>query len=117
MATASPVSLTSRSAKTTSHLVLSLCPHLGPQNPISHPQLTDHPEQKRRQGIRQGFDRLCEVVPGLQGQGRSEGHVLNETVRQALALIEERKRLVKELEDRGIDVPEQLKAWVASPPQ
>ncbi|KAK8000305.1 hypothetical protein PG990_012905 [Apiospora arundinis] len=37
-------------------------------------------EQKRRQAIRDGFDRLCELVPGLEGQGRSEGLVLKRTV-------------------------------------
>jgi heteromeric Ino2p/Ino4p transcription factor len=33
-------------------------------------------EQKRREAIRQGFDRLTEIVPGLEGQGRSESIVL-----------------------------------------
>ncbi|KAG9714418.1 hypothetical protein KCU73_g16218, partial [Aureobasidium melanogenum] len=27
-------------------------------------------EQKRRQAIREGFDRLAEIVPGMSGQGR-----------------------------------------------
>ncbi|KAJ4397289.1 Transcription factor [Gnomoniopsis smithogilvyi] len=66
-------------------------------------------EQKRRQGIRYGFDKLCEVVPGLEGQGRSEGHVLNETTRQLLDAIEERKQLVAEVERRGGVVPDHLK--------
>lgn len=72
--------------------------------------LTLQPEQKRRQGIRHGFDKLCEVVPGLEGQGRSEGHVLNETTRQLLDAIQERKRLIAEIERRGGVVPEHLKA-------
>lgn len=33
-------------------------------------------EQKRRLAIREGFDRLTEIVPGLEGQGRSESIVL-----------------------------------------
>lgn len=33
-------------------------------------------EQKRRMAIREGFDRLTEIVPGLEGQGRSESIVL-----------------------------------------
>lgn len=33
-------------------------------------------EQKRRMAIREGFDRLTEIVPGLEGQGRSENIVL-----------------------------------------
>ncbi|KAF8477356.1 hypothetical protein BDZ91DRAFT_638645, partial [Kalaharituber pfeilii] len=34
-------------------------------------------EQKRRNAIREGFDRLTELIPGCEGQGRSEGMVLN----------------------------------------
>lgn len=37
-------------------------------------------EQKRRLAIRQGFDRLASLVPGMQGQGRSEALVLNNGV-------------------------------------
>jgi len=33
-------------------------------------------EQKRRMAIRWGFDKLTEIVPGLEGQGRSESIVL-----------------------------------------
>ena len=33
-------------------------------------------EQKRRLAIREGFDRLADIVPGLEGQGRSESIVL-----------------------------------------
>ncbi|CAN8101079.1 unnamed protein product [Discula destructiva] len=67
-------------------------------------------EQKRRQGIRAGFDKLCEVVPGLRGQARSEGLVLNETTRHMLDAIAERKQLVARCEARGIAVPEHLRA-------
>lgn len=79
---------------------------------LTRAKLTSHPEQKRRQGIRHGFDKLCEVVPGLEGQGRSEGHVLNETTRQLLDAIDERKRLVAEIERRGGAVPDHLKGSV-----
>lgn len=34
-------------------------------------------EQKRRNAIRDGFDKLTELIPGCEGQGRSEGMVLN----------------------------------------
>lgn len=37
-------------------------------------------EQKRRQAIREGFDRLCDLVPNMAGQGRSEAVVLQATV-------------------------------------
>ncbi|KAK8208351.1 hypothetical protein IWZ00DRAFT_427162, partial [Phyllosticta capitalensis] len=38
-------------------------------------------EQKRRQAIRQGFDKLASIVPGMEGQGRSEAIVLDATVK------------------------------------
>jgi heteromeric Ino2p/Ino4p transcription factor len=36
-------------------------------------------EQKRRMAIREGFDRLTEIVPGLEGMGRSESVVLQKS--------------------------------------
>ncbi|KAK0633380.1 hypothetical protein B0T14DRAFT_417225 [Immersiella caudata] len=63
-------------------------------------------EQKRRMAIRQGFDRLTELVPGLEGLGRSEGTVLARTVEFLKEQIEERNRLLKELEKRGVQVDE-----------
>ncbi|KAK0656064.1 helix-loop-helix DNA-binding domain-containing protein [Cercophora newfieldiana] len=66
-------------------------------------------EQKRRQAIRNGFDRLTELVPGLENQGRSEGLVLVKTVEFIREQVEERKRLVKELEERGVKVPDSQK--------
>ena len=41
-------------------------------------------EQKRRNAIRDGFDRLTELIPGCEGQGRSEGMVLNKCELQKL---------------------------------
>jgi heteromeric Ino2p/Ino4p transcription factor len=49
---------------------------------------------------------LTELVPGLEGQGRSEGIVLSKTVEYVKEQIEERKRLVKELDERGVAVDE-----------
>ncbi|CAK7198555.1 hypothetical protein SEUCBS139899_001218 [Sporothrix eucalyptigena] len=63
-------------------------------------------EQKRRQAIREGFDRMTELVPGLEGQGRSEGLVLQRTVEFMKQAIEERKRLISEIERRGGSVDE-----------
>jgi hypothetical protein len=37
-------------------------------------------EKKRRDAIRAGFDSLCDIVPGMSGQGRSEAVVLGKTV-------------------------------------
>jgi len=66
-------------------------------------------EQKRRQAIREGFDRLTEVVPGLgKNQGRSEAIVLDRTIEYLKELIDERKMLIQEVESRGGKVPEEL---------
>ncbi|VUC21253.1 unnamed protein product [Clonostachys rosea] len=66
-------------------------------------------EQKRRQAIREGFDRLTELVPGLEGQGRSEGLVLKRTVEFMRDKIEERREIVDRIEKAGGEVDEKLK--------
>lgn len=58
-------------------------------------------EQKRRAAIREGFDRLTELVPGLEGQGRSEGVVLKKTVDYMRLQLQERQELIAEIENRG----------------
>jgi hypothetical protein len=58
-------------------------------------------EQKRRQAIREGFDRLTELVPGLEGQGRSESVVLKKTVDYMRAQLEERRKLIDRIEGLG----------------
>lgn len=73
------------------------------------PRLSEHEkkanhiasEQKRRQAIREGFDRLTELVPGLEGQGRSENVVLKKTVDYIRSQLAERKRLIKRVEELG----------------
>ncbi|KAI0474828.1 hypothetical protein F4859DRAFT_80411 [Xylaria cf. heliscus] len=70
-------------------------------------------EQKRREAIRAGFDRLCELVPGLEGQGRSEGLVLKRTVEYMRVQLEQRRELVLAAEARGEFVSEELKAPLA----
>ncbi|KAG5749944.1 hypothetical protein H9Q72_005026 [Fusarium xylarioides] len=66
-------------------------------------------EQKRRQAIREGFDRLTELVPGLEGQGRSEGLVLKRTVDYMREQLSERQALVDRIEQAGGDVDEKHK--------
>ncbi|OXV10619.1 hypothetical protein Egran_01620 [Elaphomyces granulatus] len=58
-------------------------------------------EQKRRAAIREGFDRLTELVPGLEGQGRSESVVLNKTVEFMRLKLQERRDLIAEIERIG----------------
>ena len=58
-------------------------------------------EQKRRAAIREGFDRLTDIVPGLQGQARSEGMVLTKVVDFAREKLDERQALIREIEAKG----------------
>jgi heteromeric Ino2p/Ino4p transcription factor len=67
------------------------------------------PEQKRRQAIREGFDRLTELVPGLEGQGRSESIVLNKTVSYMRQQLREREQLVERIEQLGGNVNDGFK--------
>ncbi|KAK3330333.1 hypothetical protein B0H66DRAFT_57553 [Apodospora peruviana] len=81
------------------------------------PRLTDEEkkanhiasEQKRRQAIREGFDRLAEIVPGLSGQGRSEAVVLRATVKYLVEQLRRRKALIELRESEGKVVDEKYK--------
>lgn len=55
---------------------------------------------------------MASIVPGLEGQGRSEGHVLNVSVQFILEQVQERRRLVEQIEARGGVVSDELKAYV-----
>ncbi|MCJ1358826.1 MAG: hypothetical protein MMC33_008826 [Icmadophila ericetorum] len=68
-------------------------------------------EQKRRAAIREGFDRLAELTPGMEGQGRSEGLVLQKVVEYAKDLVDERRKLIEEVEGRGGRVERELKKF------
>ncbi|GAP88116.1 putative helix-loop-helix DNA-binding domain-containing protein [Rosellinia necatrix] len=70
-------------------------------------------EQKRREAIRAGFDRLCELVPGLEGQGRSEGLVLKRTVDYMRLQLIRRRELVIAAEARGEIVSDEMRAPLA----
>lgn len=56
-------------------------------------------EQKRRQVIREAFDELTSIVPGLtQAQSKSEAVVLKRTVDYIAEQKAEKEKLTKELE-------------------
>lgn len=82
-----------------------------PTNAADRPRLTEaqkkenhiRSEQKRREAIREGFDRLASIVPGMEGQGRSEAVVLEATIRYMREQIVERKRIIAEAQAQGID--------------
>ncbi|KAK3394560.1 hypothetical protein B0H63DRAFT_444704 [Podospora didyma] len=58
-------------------------------------------EQKRRQAIREGFDKLANTVPGLQGQGRSEGMVLQGTLKFIREQLERLEKNIMRMEEAG----------------
>jgi heteromeric Ino2p/Ino4p transcription factor len=60
-------------------------------------------EQKRREAIREGFDRLASIVPGMEGQGRSEAVVLQATLDYMREQIGRRKELIEQGKAKGID--------------
>jgi heteromeric Ino2p/Ino4p transcription factor len=66
-------------------------------------------EQKRRAAIREGFDRLTELVPGLEGQGRSESVVLRKSVDFMRVKLQERRDLITEIETQGGRIDESMR--------
>lgn len=84
-------------------------PGSGSATPPGKPRLTEGEkkknhiasEQKRRAAIREQFDRLAELTPGMKGQGRSEGVVLEKAVDYAKQQLEENNKLIAEIEALG----------------
>ncbi|KAL5119752.1 hypothetical protein ACEQ8H_002358 [Pleosporales sp. CAS-2024a] len=82
-----------------------------PTNPADRPRLTEaqkkenhiRSEQKRREAIREGFDRLASIVPGMEGQGRSEAVVLDATVKYLREQIVARNKIIADAQAQGID--------------
>ena len=60
-------------------------------------------ERKRRDAIRQGFERLSEIVPGTQGQARSEGVVLSSTVQFLREQLDRQEQLKTQALARGMN--------------
>ncbi|KAF2638419.1 hypothetical protein P280DRAFT_471515 [Massarina eburnea CBS 473.64] len=82
-----------------------------PQDQPDRPRLTEaqkkenhiRSEQKRREAIREGFDRLASTVPGMEGQGRSEAVVLEATLQMIRKEIVKRQDLIKLAKEKGLD--------------
>ncbi|KAF2707242.1 hypothetical protein K504DRAFT_458683 [Pleomassaria siparia CBS 279.74] len=80
-------------------------------NANERPRLTDaqkkenhiRSEQKRREAIREGFDRLASIVPGMEGHGRSEAVVLEATIRFMREKVMERQKCIADAQAKGID--------------
>jgi heteromeric Ino2p/Ino4p transcription factor len=88
------------------------------------PRLTEHEkranhiasENKRRNAIREQFDRIASMVPGMEGQGKSEGRCLEAMVKYAKDQLRERERLIGEIERRGGNVREEDKEVLKAVP-
>jgi heteromeric Ino2p/Ino4p transcription factor len=61
-------------------------------------------EQKRRQAIRDGFDRLATLVPGMEGQGRSESLVLHGSIDKIKEEKDIYNQLLAQAKAKGLDV-------------
>lgn len=59
-------------------------------------------EKKRRQAIREGFDRLSELVPGMSGRGRSEADVLEATVQYMQEQLDKKESLRRQAKALGV---------------
>lgn len=71
-------------------------------------------EKKRRNNIREQYDNLAEMVPGMSGLGRSEGRVLEETVKYSLQLAQERMAIIRQLKEAGHAVDPQMEEEVGN---
>ena len=60
-------------------------------------------ERKRREAIRDGFDRLADIVPGMEGQGRSEAVVLEATLKLIREKIVQRDEIIGKGKEKGLD--------------
>jgi len=60
-------------------------------------------ERKRREAIRDGFDRLADIVPGMEGQGRSEAVVLEATLKLIREKIVQRDEIIAKGKAKGLD--------------
>lgn len=69
-------------------------------------------EQKRRKAIRDGFDKMCDMIPGFEGMGRSENKVLDKVLEAVVQNIEKRQSLLDEAEAKGISVGEEFRNFL-----
>lgn len=76
----------------------------------AHQKNTNHKdaENKRRNAIREQFTELASLVPGAEGLERSEQVMLQKTVAHFREEVDERRRLVQELQAKGIDLDPDL---------
>ena len=59
-------------------------------------------EKKRREAIRAGFEKLADIIPGVQGQARSEAVVLQAAVRYLRQQLDRKEELREQAYQRGM---------------
>lgn len=76
----------------------------------AHQKNTNHKdaENKRRNAIREQFTELASLVPGAEGLERSEYVMLQKTIAHFRDEVEERRRMVTELQKKGAAVERDL---------
>ncbi len=72
-------------------------------------------ENKRRNAIREQFDRIADMTPGMAGNGKSEGRCLEAMVSYARKQMEEMEVLITQIEAKGVTVSDDYKALLRSP--
>ena len=72
-----------------------LNPHKGRLTDAEKRQNHIASEKKRRDAIRAGFDKICDIVPDMKGQGRSEAIVLQATVAFMKEQVAKKEQLKK----------------------
>lgn len=70
-------------------------------------------EKRRRANVRNGYAKLCDIVPGLQGYSRSEGVVVWHTVQYIIDQINLKNSLISQLEENGVNVANELRIYVS----
>lgn len=100
-ASASPAGSATSSARKTVKISSATKPRL-----TAHQKNTNHKdaENKRRNAIREQFTELASLVPGAEGLERSEYVMLQKTIAHFQDEVTERRRLVQELQTKGLDV-------------
>lgn len=76
----------------------------------AHQKNTNHKdaENKRRNAIREQFTELAALVPGAEGLERSENVMLQRTIAHFREEVAERRRLVQDLQAKGVIVDQEL---------
>ncbi|KAL9612927.1 MAG: hypothetical protein Q9167_002510 [Letrouitia subvulpina] len=74
-------------------------------------------EKRRRANVRNGYAKLCDLVPGLQGYSRSEGVVVWHTVQYIIDQINLKNSLISQLEENGVNVANELRIYRERTPE